>query len=119
MIPRSKGGPMANRKISRRGLFALSLFLALGGLGSGCASTSADEADFALATDDEQLTRIDDLKLLLPEATWNTITKESRDNAACRESNREALGLSDLPNGQWYYTYANVIAAMAESPAAT
>lgn len=50
----------------------------------------------------------------MPEAIYNTITEKSRDNAACREANRAERGLPDTPNGQWYYTYDNVIAGMAE-----
>ena len=64
-------------------------------------------------TADEQK-RIEDLKRLLREGTYYTITEKSRNNVNCREGNREQLGLSDLPNGQWYYTYDNLIKGMAE-----
>ncbi|MBU0732644.1 MAG: hypothetical protein KKG10_00655 [Proteobacteria bacterium] len=58
--------------------------------------------------------RIEDLKRLLPVETYNTITAGSHNNPGCRERNREQLDLSDLPNGQWYYTYDNLIRGMAQ-----
>lgn len=81
----------------------------------GCGSssdTTAEDDDFAVATDLQG--REEALKLLFTEAMYNTITEKSRNNASCRESNREALGLSELPNGEWYYTYDNIIAGMAK-----
>lgn len=58
----------------------------------------------------------DDLTKLITEDQYNQITASSRNNAACREGNRKALGLSDSINGQWYYTYDNFIAAMRKVP---
>jgi hypothetical protein len=80
------------------------------GCGSSTGNTSGD--DFTHSTNVDQ--RIEQLKTLLPEAIYDTITAGSRDNILCREDNRATLGLSDLPNGQWYYTYDNLIAGMAE-----
>lgn len=82
----------------------------------GCTSsgtTAADDGDEDFVVTTNLQGREEALRLLFPEAVYNTITKESRNNTACRESNREALGLSDLPNGEWYYTYDNLIAGMA------
>ena len=58
--------------------------------------------------------RIEELKALFPETIYNTITSNSRNNVLCKESNRVQLGLPDLPNGQWYYTYDNLIKGMAQ-----
>ncbi len=89
------------------------LIIFLAGCSSGGVSgSSTDGEDFTRSTD--VASRIEQLKALLPESTYNTITAGSLNNTACRESNRETLGLSDLPNGQWYYTYDNIIAGMAE-----
>ncbi|MFH1654896.1 MAG: chitinase [Pseudomonadota bacterium] len=76
----------------------------------GCASS--DDDDFVVAADLQE--RNDALKLLFTENMYNTITEKSRNNLDCRESNRATLGLSDLPNGEWYYTYDNLIAGMAK-----
>ncbi len=58
--------------------------------------------------------RIAELKLLLPEETYDIITKKSSNDPRCKEANRAQLGLPDSPNGQWYYTYDNLIRGMAE-----
>ena len=85
------------------------------GCGSGTPGTVPDNNDdFTVATAEEQQSREDALKLLFTEDVYNTITAESRDNVNCKETNRADLGLSDLPNGQWYYTYDNLIAGMAK-----
>ncbi len=94
-------------------LIAASLITASFILGCGSSGTTTTPEDNFTHTSHLQ-TRIDAIKLLLPESVYNTITEQSRNNAACREANRAALGLSDLPNGQWYYTYDNMIAGMAE-----
>ena len=86
----------------------------IGCSGSDDSTTSEQGGDFHHTPAEDVSARIEELKLLLPEETYNTITAESRDNPGCRESNREQLGLSDLPNGQWYYTYDNLIEGMAE-----
>jgi chitinase len=70
--------------------------------------------DFHPTPDGEIQARITELKLLLPEETYNTITQKSRNNPECKEDNRAQLGLPDSPNGQWYYTYDNLIRGMAE-----
>lgn len=92
------------------------LFLVVLGVGCGSSGSSGvSEDDFTHVTGGTELqARIDALKALIPESVYNTITAGSRDNAACRESNREELGLPDTPNSQWYYTYDNLIAGMAE-----
>lgn len=95
-------------------LLALLVALALSCIACGSSDTAADdgEDDFVVTTELEG--REAALKLLFTEAMYNTITEKSRNNIACRESNRAELGLSDLPNGQWYYTYDNLIAGMAK-----
>lgn len=58
--------------------------------------------------------RVDDLKRLLPESLYDMLTAGSRNNPGCAElHNREALGLPSGPNGQWYFTYENMIQGMA------
>ncbi len=73
-------------------------------------------ANFHPTPDSELQARIDALKSLLPEETFNIIFAKSQDNENCRESEqtRAQLGLGDLPNGQWYYTYDNLIKGMAK-----
>lgn len=81
----------------------------------GCGSsgsTASDDDDFVVTTNLQG--REEALKLLFTETMYNTITTTSRNNASCKEYNRVTLGLSDLPNGQWYYTYDNLIAGMAK-----
>jgi len=91
------------------------LFLVVCCIGCGSSSTVSDDGDdFTVATVAEQQSREGALKLLFTEDVYNTITAESRNNLNCRETNREELGLSDLPNGEWYYTYDNLIAGMAK-----
>ena len=96
-------------------------------LGVGCSSTrnnfesaleeeenSAGERDVEVFTDSNELSqKREELQDLIPESVYDEITAESRNNTACREHNRAALGLSDEPNGEWYYTYDNMIAGMA------
>ena len=58
--------------------------------------------------------RVDALKRLLPESLYNQLTAGSRNNPGCVEHwNWQALGLPSGPNGQWYYTYENMIQGMA------
>ncbi len=90
------------------------LFCGVGCGSPGSTAPAASEDDFDVATAAEQQTRDAALRLLFTEDMYNTITAESRDNPNCKEANRVALGLSELPNGQWYYTYDNLIAGMAE-----
>lgn len=83
----------------------------------GCGASSDNESscgeyDFCLSTDVNK--RVEELKRLLPESVYNEITKDSRNNVACKERNREALGLGNEINGKWYYTYDNVIKGMAQ-----
>ena len=77
-------------------------------------TTSEQGDDFHHTPPADVQTRIEDLKTLLEEKDYNTITAESRDNNLCKERNRGELGLPDVPNGQWYYTYENLIKGMAE-----
>jgi hypothetical protein len=96
------------------------LMLALAVWCPGCSdndgSTTSSNllGNFHPTPDSELQARIAALKKLLPEETYHVIISGSRNNQACRESNREALGLPDTPNGQWYYTYQNLIEGMAE-----
>ncbi len=76
--------------------------------------TSEQGDDFHHTPPADVQTRIEDLKTLLEEKDYNTITAGSRDNNLCKERNRGELGLPDVPNGQWYYTYENLIKGMAE-----
>jgi len=76
--------------------------------------TSEQGGDFTHTPEADVQARIEDLKRLLPEATYDTITAGSRNNDDCWERNREQLDLSDLLNGQWYYTYDNLIRGMAQ-----
>ena len=83
----------------------------------GCAGND----DFTLEDDFEETPleampeRIETLKRLFPKALYEKITKDSRNHPGCIEShNREELKLSEKPNGQWYYTYDNLIEGMAK-----
>ena len=78
--------------------------------GSSGGTDSIDD-DFVLSSD--QNGRKEILKGLFTEQMYLTITEKSRSDARCKESNRAELGLPDLPNGEWYYTYDNLIAGMA------
>ena len=96
-------------------LLALALaVLCMGCSGDDDSTTSKDEGNFHHTPPGEIEERIKNLKLLLPEEIYDTITAESRNNPACVEGNRDQLGLPDEPNGQWYYTYENLIKGMAE-----
>ena len=86
----------------------------IGCSGSDDSTSSEDGDDFTHTPTADIDERIKNLKRLLPEATYTIITEGSRNLQACRESNRENLGLSDEPNGQWYYTYENLIKGMAQ-----
>ena len=86
----------------------------MGCSGSDDSTTSEDEGNFHHTPEGDMEARIKALKDLLPEEVYDTITKESRYSELCREGNREQLGLSDKPNGEWYYTYENLIKGMAE-----
>jgi chitinase len=84
-----------------------------------CSSSSStpdnDNDDFVVTTDLEGKKEI--LKRLFTEAMYNTITEKSRSLPNCVESNSAELLPKDvqgLPNGQWYYTYDNLIAGMAK-----
>jgi hypothetical protein len=106
------------RKKFKQGRWVM-LMLALAVWCMGCSgsddSTSSEQGyDFHHTPGADLQARIEALKKLLPEATYNTITAGSRDSQLCRESNRQQLGLSELPNGQWYYTYENLIKGMAQ-----
>jgi len=88
----------------------------MGCSGSDDSTTSEQGGDFDHTPEGDMEARIKALKLLLPEGTYKIITAGSRDNPACREGNRDEFvpPLSDKPNGQWYYTYENLITGMAE-----
>ncbi len=107
---------MLNDKPLKGKWVVLSLLLALSlwcvGCGSSSDGTATQGDDFVLTTDIPG--REEALRLLLPKETYNIITAESLNNDECREHNRAELGLGALPNGQWYYTYNNMIAGMAE-----
>ncbi len=86
---------------------------------SGSDSTSSnavvDGNGFQLITSKTRLQeRVNHLKALLPQETFNKIFAATQNDPQCREANRAQLGLPEEPNGQWYYTYENVIRAMAE-----
>ena len=96
-------------------LLALALaVLCMGCSGDDDSTTSEQGGDFTQTPEGDIPERIANLKLLLPEEVYNTITDKSRNDPRCRESNRKELGLPDSPNGQWYYTYENLIKGMAE-----
>ena len=105
---------MIRSHMSRWFLFIFIIAIPCAGCDSGTAGTVSDDDDFAVATVEEQQSREAALKLLFTEDMYNTITAESRNNMNCREANRADLGLPDLPNGEWYYTYDNLIAGMAK-----
>ncbi len=101
------------------------LMLALAVWCAGCSdhdgSTTLSKllANFHPTPPSELQARIDALKKLLPESMYNTITEKSRNNKDCWERNWDKLGLpnpeeKDGLNGQWYYTYENLIQGMAE-----
>lgn len=75
---------------------------------------TSSTGDFTRTPEWEIQGRIEALKRLLSEKTYEVITSGSRNNQDCWERNREALGLPDEPNGQWYYTYDNLIKGMAD-----
>jgi hypothetical protein len=86
---------------------------------NGSTTSSKLLSDFHPTPDSELQAKIDALKLLLPESTYNIITEKSRNNPDCWERNWDKLGLPDPKeanglNGQWYYTYENLIQGMAE-----
>ena len=99
-------------------LLALALAVLCMGCSGGDDSTTSEQSeqggDFTQTPEGDMKERIENLKLLLPEEIYNTITDKSRENPACIEGNRDQLGLPDEPNGQWYYTYENLIKGMAE-----
>lgn len=103
---------------SFKGIWVILAF-ALGVWCIGCSDndnsiTSEQGDDFHHTPPADVQARIEDLKRLLPEETYDTITAGSRNNDDCWERNREQLDLSDLLNGQWYYTYDNLIRGMAQ-----
>jgi hypothetical protein len=96
-------------------IFALAIAVWCIGCSESDESTTSEQGgDFHHTPQTDLQARIEELKRLLPEGAYDTITEKSRDNQLCRESNRQQLGLSELPNGQWYYTYDNLIKGMAE-----
>jgi len=103
-------------------ILALALsVLCMGCSGSDDSTTSEQDGDFHHTPEGEVQAKIKDLKLLLPEKVYNTITAKSLNNSECVEKgNGEELDLPKkengelLPNGQWYYTYDNLITGMAE-----
>ena len=98
-------------------IFALAIAVwCIGCSGSDDSTTSEQGGDFHHTPQANLQAKIEDLKRLLPEEAYDTITEKSRDNPACREGNRDEFvpPLSDKPNGQWYYTYENLIKGMAE-----
>jgi len=107
---------MRNYKTLTAGWVVLAFVLTVWciGCGSGGTATSDDDDDFELSSDAEMEERKEALRLLLPEATYNAITAGSRNNASCKEGNRADFDdFSELPNSEWYYTYENLITAMA------
>jgi len=79
-----------------------------------CGSSGTNDSiadDFVLSSDQDDREEI--LKSLFTEGVYLTITEKSRSDPRCKEANREELGLPDLPNGEWYYTYDNLIEGMA------
>jgi len=88
--------------------------LCMGCSGSNDSTTSEQGGEFTPTPEGDMEARIKALKDLLPEEVYDTITEKSRNDTRCRESNWEQLGLPDSPNGQWYYTYENLIKGMAE-----
>jgi len=86
----------------------------MGCSGSNDSTSSEQGGEFTHTPPGDIPERIEALEKLLPEEVYNTITEKSRDDERCKESNREQLGLPDSPNGQWYYTYENLIKGMAE-----
>ncbi len=86
----------------------------IGCSGSDDSTTSEQGDDFHHTPPGDVQARIEDLKRLLPEETYDKITAKSRDNSVCVERNREQLDLPGSPNGEWYYTYENLIKGMAE-----
>lgn len=95
--------------------FALAIWCT-GCSGSYDSTTSEQGDDFHHTPPEDVPARIEDLKRLLPVETYNTITAKSSENLDCRERNRDEFvpPLSELPNGQWYYTYDNLIRGMAQ-----
>ncbi len=82
--------------------------------GSGSTAPSNQHGDFDLTPLYDIDARIKELKRLLPEETYNFITAGTRLENNCIEDNREALGLPNEPNWEWYYTYENLIEGMAK-----
>jgi hypothetical protein len=81
--------------------------------GDSGSTSSTLLGNFHPTPNSELQARIDALKKLLPEETFDIITAGTRE-VDCREVNRETLGLPEEPNWQWYYTYENLIRGMAE-----
>ena len=88
----------------------------IGCSGSDDSTTWEQGDDFEPTPPGDVPSRIKDLKRLLSEETYNIITSESRDNPECIEANRGQFDppLDKRPNGQWYYTYENLIKGMAK-----
>jgi len=86
----------------------------MGCSGDDDSTTSEQGGDFHPTPEGDMQARIKALEDLLPKEVYHTITEKSRDDERCREGNREKLGLPNSPNGQWYYTYENLIKGMAE-----
>ncbi len=88
----------------------------IGCSGSDDSTTSEQGGNFHHTPQTDLQAKIEELKRLLPEGAYDTITEKSSDSQLCRESNRDEFDppLSALPNGQWYYTYDNLIEGMAQ-----
>ncbi|OPX66081.1 MAG: Chitinase class I [Methanoregulaceae archaeon PtaB.Bin056] len=68
----------------------------------------------AFVTDNENVTG--GVETLLTREAYDNITNVSRNYYECWERSRVELGLPNLLNGQWYYTYENMTAAMNADP---
>ena len=86
----------------------------MGCSGSDDSTTSQQGDDFHRTPPADVQARIEDLKKLLPREVYDTITAGSRNNEQCWDRNRDILGLPRELNGQWYYTYDNLIEGMAQ-----
>jgi PGF-pre-PGF domain-containing protein len=53
---------------------------------------------------------------LLTREVYDKITNVSRNYFECWDRSRDALGMPKVLNGQWYYTYENMTAAMNADP---
>lgn len=86
----------------------------MGCSGSDDSTTSQQGDGFHRTPPADVQARVEDLKKLLPREVYDTITAGSRNNEECWDRNRDILGLPPELNGQWYYTYDNLIKGMAQ-----